>query len=120
MLFCVFLGFWSLNHVAGTITERYFKHARWLEVVLVLILTFLSSVGIYAGRFLRIHTIYLFISPDLIIHRLMGMWTEPMLEFVGLMMIDQGTTSRVQDVNAILHLAECFIVQHMFVFLSCW
>ncbi len=75
--------------MAGTITERYFKHARWLEVVLVLILTFLSSVGIYAGRFLRIHTIYLFISPDLIIHRLMGMWTEPMLEFVGLMMIIQ-------------------------------
>lgn len=89
VLFCVFLGFWSLNHVAGTITERYFKRARWLEVVFVLILTFLSSVGIYAGRFLRIHTIYLFISPDLIIHRLMGMWTASMLEFVGLMMIIQ-------------------------------
>lgn len=89
VLFCVFLGFWSLNYVAETITERYFKRARWLEIILVLILTFLSSVGIYAGRFLRIHTIYLFISPDLIMHRLLGMWTEPMLEFVGLMTVIQ-------------------------------
>ncbi|GAA3611697.1 DUF1361 domain-containing protein [Secundilactobacillus similis DSM 23365 = JCM 2765] len=88
-LFCVILGFWSLNYVAGTITERYLHGNHWLQAVLVLILTFLSSVGIYAGRFLRIHTVYLFISPEIITQRLIHMWTPTMLVFVGLMTVIQ-------------------------------
>ncbi|MBT9670926.1 DUF1361 domain-containing protein [Secundilactobacillus kimchicus] len=88
-LFCVVLGFWSLRHVAQTIAQRYFKSGWAAQSVLVVLLTFLTSVGIYAGRFQRIHTIYLFISPDLILHRLLAMWTPKMLMFVGLMTLIQ-------------------------------
>lgn len=89
VLFCVILGFWSLNYVAGIITQRYLKGNSWLQTVLVLLLTFLSSVGIYVGRFMRIHTVYLFISPELISERLLHMWTPTMLMFVGLMTLIQ-------------------------------
>lgn len=52
-LSCVILGFWSLNYVATVITKRYLHGSQWLQAILVLVLTFLSSVGIYTGRFLR-------------------------------------------------------------------
>ncbi|MTV82464.1 DUF1361 domain-containing protein [Secundilactobacillus folii] len=89
VLFCVILGFWSLNYVASIITKRFLHGSVWLQMILVLVLTFLSSVGIYVGRFLRIHTVYLFISPELIISRLLHMWTPTMLVFVGLMTLIQ-------------------------------
>lgn len=89
VLFCVILGFWSLNYVAGIISKRFLHGNIWLQIVLVTVLTFLSSVGIYAGRFLRIHTVYLFISPELIVNRLLHMWTPTMLAFVGLMTLIQ-------------------------------
>lgn len=88
-LFCVILGFWSLNYVATVITKRYLHGSQWLQAILVLVLTFLSSVGIYTGRFLRIHTVYLFISPELISTRLLHMWTPTMMAFVGLMTLIQ-------------------------------
>ncbi|GAX08919.1 MAG TPA: DUF1361 domain-containing protein [Lactobacillus sp.] len=89
VLFCVILGFWSLNYVANVIAQRYLRGNSWLQTILVLILTFLSSVGIYVGRFMRIHTVYLFISPELITDRLLHMWTPTMLVFVGLMTLIQ-------------------------------
>lgn len=89
MLFCVILGFWSLNYVANTITQRYLRGNSWLQTGLVLLLTCLSSIGIYVGRFMRIHTVYLFISPELITSRLLHMWTPTMLVFVGLMTLIQ-------------------------------
>lgn len=88
-LFCVILGFWSLNYVASEITQRYFHNNRWLLTLLVVILTYLSSIGIYVGRFLRIHTVYLFISPELVSDRLIHMWTPTMLIFVFLMTVIQ-------------------------------
>lgn len=83
--FCVVLGFWSIRHIAQSITQRYLKNGWISQLVVVVILTILTSIGIYAGRFQRIHTIYLFISPNLIIHRLFAMWTTKMMLFVVLM-----------------------------------
>jgi uncharacterized membrane protein len=82
---CSFLGFWSLNHVSQAITARLAKGNGIARLIVVLLLTFLTSVGLYIGRFLRIHTIYLFLNPEQFIRPLMTMWTPDMWIFVVLM-----------------------------------
>lgn len=86
---CSFLGFWSLNHVSQAITARLAKGNQLAQLVVVLVLTFLTSVGVYIGRFLRIHTVYLFLNPEQFIQPLMQMWTPDMWIFVGLMTLIQ-------------------------------
>ncbi|WP_125583346.1 DUF1361 domain-containing protein [Levilactobacillus cerevisiae] len=86
---CSFLGFWSLNHVSQSITERLAKGNGIARLFVVLVLTFLTSVGLYIGRFLRIHTIYLFLNPEQFIRPLLAMWTPDMWIFVGLMTLIQ-------------------------------
>ncbi|KRN01316.1 hypothetical protein FD13_GL001120 [Levilactobacillus senmaizukei DSM 21775 = NBRC 103853] len=82
---CSFLGFWSLNHVSHLVAERLVKGQRLGRVAILVALTFLTSVGIYIGRFLRIHTIYLFLNPEQFVRPLITMWTPDMWLFVGLM-----------------------------------
>ncbi|WP_261810169.1 DUF1361 domain-containing protein [Levilactobacillus humaensis] len=82
---CSFLGFWSLNYVSQTISTRVAKGNRWIRLTIVVLLTFLSSVGLYIGRFLRIHTVYLFINPEQFINPILSMWTPNMWIFVILM-----------------------------------
>ncbi|GEO69048.1 DUF1361 domain-containing protein [Levilactobacillus acidifarinae] len=84
-LFCAFLGFWSLNFVSQSISERLARGNNIVRLIVVLTLTFLSSVGVYIGRFLRIHTIYLFLNPEQFIRPLMNMWTNDLWIFVILM-----------------------------------
>ncbi|AYM03723.1 DUF1361 domain-containing protein [Levilactobacillus yiduensis] len=86
---CSFLGFWSLNHVSQAITHRLAKDNGIAHLFVVLVLTFLTSVGLYIGRFLRIHTVYLFLNPEQFIRPLMDMWTTNMWVFVGLMTLIQ-------------------------------
>lgn len=86
---CSFLGFWSLNHVSQAITHRLAKDNGIARVCVALVLTFLTSVGLYIGRFLRIHTVYLFLNPEQFIRPLMNMWTPNMWVFVGLMTLIQ-------------------------------
>ena len=69
---CVILGFWSLNYVANTITQRYLRvipGCRWFSP-----LNFLSSVGIYVAG-LWIHRLPLYFS-ELITNRLLHMDTN--------------------------------------------
>ncbi|AKP63773.1 hypothetical protein FC99_GL001476 [Levilactobacillus koreensis JCM 16448] len=82
---CSFLGFWSLNYVSECISLRLGKGNAVVRLLVVVALTFLTSVGLYIGRFLRIHTIYLFLNPEQFIRPLMNMWTPNMWIFVGLM-----------------------------------
>lgn len=86
---CSFLGFWSLNHVSQSITDRLAHGNLVVRLIVVLVLTCLTSVGLYIGRFLRIHTIYLFLNPEQFIRPLLTMWTPDMWVFVGLMTIIQ-------------------------------
>jgi len=86
---CSFLGFWSLNHVSQAITTRLAKGNGIVRLIVVLLLTFLTSVGLYIGRFLRIHTVYLFLNPEQFIRPLMAMWTPDMWVFVALMTLIQ-------------------------------
>jgi len=82
---CAFLGFWSLNYVSQIISQRLAKGNGFVRLIVVLLLTFLSSVGIYIGRFLRIHTIYLFLNPEQFIRPILNMWTYDLWIFVLLM-----------------------------------
>ncbi|MFC6207530.1 DUF1361 domain-containing protein [Levilactobacillus tongjiangensis] len=82
---CTFLGFWSLNHVSDAITQRLAKGNRWARLLIVCVLTFLTAVGLYIGRFLRIHTVYLFLNPEQFIRPLLDMWNPNMWIFVILM-----------------------------------
>lgn len=83
------LGFWSMDHVINQIIARYrltFKRSKFLFASGIILL---SSIGIYIGRFLRIHTFYL-ITPMWIIKPILTMWTPQMLGFVGLLFIVQA------------------------------
>ncbi|KRL86141.1 hypothetical protein FC32_GL001995 [Ligilactobacillus apodemi DSM 16634 = JCM 16172] len=86
---CSIVGTWSLEHVAQTLQAR-FKLRGWgARNLLVLILTLASSIGIYVGRFLRLHTAYLFLEPDAVVKQLIEMWSPRMLIFVIFMTIIQ-------------------------------
>ncbi|WP_152551124.1 DUF1361 domain-containing protein [Secundilactobacillus oryzae] len=88
-LFCAFLGMWSLSHVSDVINARYFRSNKWMRWLIIFVLTALTSVGIFIGRFLRIHTIYLITSPGFILSRLSTMWTPKMFAFVAIMTVVQ-------------------------------
>lgn len=61
---CVLIGSLELLNtsslIAKVLAPRY-PHIRYL---LMLIFTFCSSVGIYIGRFLRLHSVYMLITPS--------------------------------------------------------
>lgn len=63
------------------------RRHNWLPVVR-LAFYILVGIGIYIGRFLRLHTFYL-LTPDLIWRPIMQMWSWHMAGFVGLMVILQ-------------------------------
>ncbi len=86
----VLLGMWSMTQVTRSIVSRYhFRH--WFEIGIVGIFTTLSSVGIFIGRFLRLHSIYLLISPEWVLKPIFNMWSWQMLAFVILMTLLQST-----------------------------
>ncbi len=84
-LFSVIIGTWGLDQISGSIKSRYAPKSKWLKPILVIILTTLSSVGIFIGRFLRIHTVYLFITPMMFVKPLLDMWNEKTLVFIFLL-----------------------------------
>lgn len=86
---CAFLGFWSLNYVSESIAQRIARGNGLVRLLVVLTLTVLSSIGVYIGRFLRIHTIYLFLNPEQFIQPLLTMWTYHLWIFVLLMTVLQ-------------------------------
>lgn len=86
---CSLMGFWSLEHVADTILIKFKLWSKTNKIFLVSTLIIFSSVGIYIGRFLRLHTAYLFIDPKEVVSELIQMWNPRMLVFIGFMTIIQ-------------------------------
>lgn len=86
---CALMGIWSLEHVAQTLQARFKWHGWLSRSLLVMVLTVASSIGIYVGRFLRLHTAYLFLEPDAVLKQLVEMWSIRMLIFVVFMTIIQ-------------------------------
>lgn len=83
------IGNWSLQYVADVICLRFKLHNNFGRLSIVTLLLLLSSVGIYVGRFLRLHTAYLFLNPNWVIEQLLNMWSIRMLAFVCFMFLLQ-------------------------------
>lgn len=88
-LACSLLGNWSIDYVTDTLQKRWGKKQPLWHFLIVVILLVISSIGIYIGRFLRLHTAYLFINPKWVTDEILSMWTPRMLIFVIFMFIIQ-------------------------------
>lgn len=84
-LACALIGTISLEYVADQVLWHLKRWSRLNQVVLINILLVLSAIGIYIGRFLRLHTIYLILDPKWAIQQLINMWNWRMLVFVAFM-----------------------------------
>lgn len=82
------LGQWSLLVVSKTMAARYHLSAL-SENLITLGLFVCAAVGVFIGRFLRIHTIYLVVEPHRIINQLLTMWSPAMLAYVGIIFLLQ-------------------------------
>lgn len=71
-------GFLSVQSVVAAISRRFQRPKMTLWLVPVVFA--LSSIGIYIGRFLRIHTVYL-LMPGWIMNRILTMWSPRMWIF---------------------------------------
>ncbi|MCF6515714.1 DUF1361 domain-containing protein [Lactobacillus sp. S2-2] len=83
------LGFWSLTNVSSAITTRLHINNKFSNLFVSIIIMTLSSVGIFIGRFLRLHTIIFMKAPQEYIQPLLNMWNRPMIVFVILLTIVQ-------------------------------
>ncbi|MFD0898605.1 DUF1361 domain-containing protein [Loigolactobacillus binensis] len=92
-LSCTLLGFWSMEHtIQAVIVRLRFPDTTLIKTSLVVLITFLTSVGIFIGRFLRLHSIYIILEPTKFIQPLLDMWQPRMLIFVFLMTLIQLVT----------------------------
>lgn len=82
-------GIWSLSHVTDVLVKRIGHNTPIFKFGMLVILTIASSVGVYIGRFLRLHTVYLFIDPNGVITQLINMWNGRMLIFVTMITVLQ-------------------------------
>lgn len=86
MMVSVLIGTWGVDGVARESVRRLHLTKWRLSVPVVSVALFLfASIGVYVGRFLRLHSIYLLITPQYIIDQLLGMWSGKMLAFVLIM-----------------------------------
>lgn len=84
------LGTYSVDQVAQQFQQRLHLTKLPAGRTLISIVLFLfASIGVYVGRFLRLHTIYLLITPQYILEQLAEMWSTKMLAFVLLMWLLQ-------------------------------
>lgn len=89
-IFSTLLGMWGLDRIAAAISARFkMSDMPVFKDLVIIILTILSSIGIFIGRFLRIHTIYLFLTPEMFIRPLLNMWSHSAIFFIVLLTVVQ-------------------------------
>lgn len=86
---CLTLGTISLQNTTAQLTRLTSPHHPRLQAWWVFFFCFTSSVGIYIGRFLRLHSLYLLFTPSWFIRQLLGIWSKPMLEFTTMLTVMQ-------------------------------
>ncbi|MFD1672569.1 DUF1361 domain-containing protein [Agrilactobacillus yilanensis] len=74
------IGLATFENVVQALTQRFFKNNILVHTFIFELLLFLTSIGIYIGRFLRIHTVYL-LDPQAIIQPLLKMWHLQSIQF---------------------------------------
>lgn len=86
---CSLLGMWSLDYVTTTCLKRRKLENFFFKPLLILIFNLIASIGIYIGRFERLHTAYLFIDPKWTLNEISTIWNEKMFIFVIFMTLIQ-------------------------------
>ncbi|TBX49841.1 DUF1361 domain-containing protein, partial [Lactiplantibacillus paraplantarum] len=81
---------WGVDRVARQLTYRLrLSRLPASRSIICAALFLFASVGVYVGRFLRLHSIYLLITPQYIVKQLLEMWSLKMLAFVLMMWLLQ-------------------------------
>ncbi|WP_263640346.1 DUF1361 domain-containing protein [Ligilactobacillus hayakitensis] len=80
---------WSLEYFTDVIMQRFNLQNFLTKFSLIIVFNIISSIGIYVGRFLRLHSAYLFIKPAWVINELLSMWNLRMLIFIVFMTLIQ-------------------------------
>ena len=88
-LVCTIFGTWSLDRVIGMLQERWKRPGLGWRFLFVMALTALSSVGIFLGRFPRLHSIHLLTRPGYAIEKMAASCSGDLLEFAALLTIVQ-------------------------------
>ena len=86
MFGALLIGTYELNVIAQRINQAFRIKFIW---VLPTILMAASGIGVYIGRFLRIHSLYLFLTPTWFIKQILNMWNLRMVFFVTILTIVQ-------------------------------
>ncbi len=82
-LFCTFVGILSMHRVVSVLLRRFGRRTMCWQAALVLAVTTAASVGIYLGRFPRLHTAHLVTRPVETANKLLSsIWDLRLLEFV--------------------------------------
>lgn len=84
-LSCLIIGTLSLEKTAQQLTQLTTPHHTALKNCWIVIFCLFAGVGIYIGRFLRLHSIYLLFTPSWFFRQLWGIWSWPTVEFVLIM-----------------------------------
>ena len=84
-LSCLILGTLSLEKTAQQLTALTTPHHPGIKNCWIIIFSLVAGVGIYIGRFLRLHSIYLLFTPSWFFRQLLGIWSGQMIEFVLIM-----------------------------------
>lgn len=88
-LSCTLLAMNQLLDMATQFRQRRSHGGILVSTGFILLICLLSSVGIYMGRFLRIHSLYMLLTPTWFIKQIFSMWSISMLEFTGLLTLCQ-------------------------------
>lgn len=86
---CLLIGTATLEQTARQLTMLTTPHRARLRYLWIIIFMTLASVGIYIGRFLRLHSIYLLFTPTWFFRQLWSIWNIQTFEFVAIMTILQ-------------------------------
>ena len=86
---CLLIGTATLEQTARQLTMLTTTRRARLRYLWIIIFMTLASVGIYIGRFLRLHSIYLLFTPTWFFRQLWSIWSIQTFEFVAIMTILQ-------------------------------
>ena len=86
---CAIFGTVEMTRISRLLEKMLTPKITGFHLIWIALFSFLAGVGIYIGRFLRLHSIYLFITPSWFFKQLLSIWSWPMLEFVLIMTLLQ-------------------------------
>lgn len=88
-LACLLVGTVTLDQTARQLTRLTTPHQPRLRYLWIVIFMTMASIGIYIGRFLRLHSIYLLFTPTWFFRQLWSIWSGRTAAFVAIITILQ-------------------------------